>query len=144
MTLAAVTGSAGGTSFTVEILASATAANGIPSGASAGVAMSVIRAINPTVDAIRVGLKSTAGSGTMTATATLWGYAGGSWFVLKPLASSSAAPQTAIAIAENSTDALVFTEIVEGLRAVERIYLELVAIAGSSTAVTGFALCPTY
>lgn len=142
MALGDKTTTVSGESFVVEILASATAANGIPSGATAGIATNDLKLDSgaKVPAAIRAGVKSTAGSGTMTVTLRLWGYAGGAWYRLHDFAASSAAPQTAVAIAETSADAIQYTEYVPGISGCARIYLEIVAIAGTATAVTGFAI----
>jgi hypothetical protein len=136
MALEAKTDTIAGSSYVIELLASATAANGIPSGASAGISCNTIGFKN----SIRVGVKSTAGSGTMTVTLRVWGRAGAIWFRLKDLNASSTAPSTAVAIAETSADAIQYSECVDGISGCDRIYLEIVAIAGTSTAVTGYAI----
>ena len=125
----------------VEILASATAANGIPSGSS-GIEANALRERNIAPGRIRIGVKSTAGSGTMTVTLRVWFRFGSTigWMVGKAIEASSATPQTAVAIAETTADAIAYTESVELPAAADRVYLEIVAIAGTSTAVTGFAL----
>ncbi len=140
MALGTITDTIAGESFVVELLASATAANGIPSGATAGIDISLLRRNGSLSDKIRVGINSTAGSGTMTATMRVWGRAGAVWFRLKDLAASSAAPQTAVAIAETSADSLKYSEEVSGINSCERLYLEIVAIAGTLTAITGYAI----
>jgi len=140
MALGTVTDTINGQSFIVELLASATVANGIPSGASAGIETNLLRVSNKLPDKIRVGVKSTAGSGTMTVTLRVWLRAGAIWFRAKDLNASSAAPSTAVAIAETSADAIQYSEEVCGISGADRIYLEIVAIAGTSTAVTGYAI----
>lgn len=140
MALGTVTDTIVGESFVVELLASAIAANGIPSGASAGIDASLLRKLGKMPDKIRVGVASTAGSAVMTVTLRLWGRAGAVWFRLKDLAASSAAPATAVAIAETSADAIQYSEEVSGIAGCERLYLEIVAIAGTNTAVTGYAI----
>ncbi len=140
MALTDETDSIAGQSYVVEILASAVAANSAPSGASAGVAVNQLARFGQVPDKIRIGIKSTAGSGTMTVTLRTWLYAGGAWFVAKAHAASSAAPQTAVAIAETGTDTIAFSEEVSGVSSASRIYLEIVAIAGVATAVTGYAI----
>ena len=129
-----------GRAYAIELLASATAANGIPSASTAGISTNSLADLGRVPDKIRVGVKSTAGSGTMTVTLRVWGYAGAIWFRLKDLNASSAAPHTAVAIAETSADALQYSEEVTGISGCARIFLEVVAIAGTSTAVTGYAL----
>jgi hypothetical protein len=140
MALADIVTTVAGQSFAVECLASVTAANGIPSGAAAGIDTNLLRIKGQMPDKIRMGVKSTAGSGTMTVTLRAWGYAGAIWFRLKDLNASSAAPHTPVAIAETSADAIQYTEEVSGISGCSRIFLEVVAIAGTSTAVTGYAI----
>jgi hypothetical protein len=129
-------------SFRVELLASVTATNGAPSGASAGIDCNSLRIAGgaPIPDAIRVGIKSTAGSGTMTVAARVWLYAGGDWFVAQALAADPATPYTPGTIPETSNDSISYSEWVFGLSGAARIYLEITAIAGTSTAVTGYAI----
>ena len=143
MALADITQTGDTGAYQVELLASVTAANGIPT-TTAGVAMSVIRAktIPMPGSGFYVGVRSTAGSGTMTATLRLWGRAGGAWQGIYEFDASSTAPQTPIAIGETSADAIQYFEPAPDLRAFDRIFLEVVAIAGTNTAVTGFLLVP--
>lgn len=128
-------------SFVVELLASATATNGVPSGASAGIDANLLRIAGHSVpDTFRVGLKSTAGSGTMTVSAVLWQYSGGIWFPAQALAADPSTPYTPGTIPENSADSIAYSEWVFGLSGASRLYLQIVAIAGTSTAVTGYAI----
>lgn len=128
-----------GTSYKVEILASRTTTNGAPSGASAGVEIEKLGRLGRVPEFLRVGVVSTAGSGTMTVTLRVWFYDGSAWSVAKPLAAASTAPQTAVAIAETSADSIAYSEVIDCLGVATRIYMEVVAIAGTSTAVTGYA-----
>jgi hypothetical protein len=140
MALGDITETVAGESCSVEILASAIAANGIPSGTS-GIDLSLVRrSIGRIPASIRVGVRSTAGSGTMTVTLRVWGRAGGVWFRLKDLNAASTAPHTAVAIPETGADSIQFSENVEGVGGCDRLYLEILAIAGTSTAVTGYAI----
>lgn len=139
MALGDVTATVTNDSFGVELLASATAANGIPT-AAAGISTGALRLAGRVPDKIRVAVNSTAGSGTMTVTLRVWLKAAGIWFRAKDLNASSAAPHTAVAIPETSADAIQYSEEVSGVACADRIYLEIVAIAGTSTAVTGYAL----
>ena len=121
-----------GESFTIEALASATAVNGVPSGASAGIDISSLsRDLGRVPTKVRFGVRSTAGSGTMTATARVWIYAGGIWFVAKAMNAASTAPQTAVAISEPNASAnvLAYSEEVD-IRGAGRVYLELSAAPG--------------
>lgn len=130
-----------GQSYTIELLASATAANGIPSSATAGIDLNLLNRHSGFIpNKIRVGVNSTAGSGVMTVTLRLWGYAGGVWFRLKDLNASSAAPHAAVAIPETSADSIKYSEEVSSIGGCSRLYLEIVAIAGTLTAVTGYAI----
>lgn len=139
MALGDITQIINGTSYKVEILASRTTTNGAPSGASDGVDIGALSQLGRVPPKLRVGVVSTAGSGTMTVTLRAWLYDGASWIVAKPLNAASTAPQTAVAIAETSADSISYSELVEVMGAATRIYLEVVAIAGTSTAVTGYA-----
>lgn len=128
--------------FVIELLASATAVNGAPSGASAGISTGQLSKFGRVPDAVRIGIRSTAGQGTMTVTLRLWLYAGGAWFVAKALAANSTAPQTAVAIGETGTDTISYTEEVTGISGAARIYLEVVGIAGTAAAKAFLALDP--
>lgn len=141
MALGAITTTIDGEAYAVELLASAIAANGIPT-TTAGIDLNALRRdINiKNSDSVRVGVVTTAGSATMTVTLRVWGRAGALWFRLKDLNASSAAPHTAVAIPETSADAIQYSEVVEGVAGCDRLYLEIVAIAGTSTAVTGYAI----
>ncbi len=131
MALADVTTTAENRAFIVELLASAIAANGIPSGASAGISTALISTpLGYMPDSIAVGVKSTAGSATMSATVRPWIYAGAIWFALPALT----------ALAETSADSIQQAERVSGIAGASRLYLEITAIGGTSTAITGFAI----
>lgn len=139
MALGDITQTVDGQAFLVELLASVTAANGKPT-ANAGISTSLLRQWGQAPSRVRVAFASTAGSGTMTVTGTVWGKAGGIWFILKALNASSAAPHTAVAIPESAADVINFSDIVEDIAGCDRLFLEVVAIAGTSTAVTGYVL----
>lgn len=131
MAIGDVTQTISGQSCMVEILASATATNGAPSGATAGCDINALNPYGLVPTTARVGVVSTAGSGTMTVTLRLWGYMGGMWVVLKSLNNGSA-------IAETGTDSIAYSEEVSTIHVCARLYLEITAIAGTSTAVTGY------
>jgi hypothetical protein len=139
MALGDKTDTIAGDSFVVELLASVTAANGIPSG-TAGISTNDLRVKGKIPPRIRVGVRSTAGSGTMTVTLRVWQRSGTIWFRAKDLNASSAAPHTAVAIAETSADAIQYSEDVDVIAGADRLFLEVVAIAGTATAVTGYAI----
>lgn len=123
----------------VQLLSAATATNGAPSGATAGFA------IRRPVDRALFQLKSTAGSGTMTVTIKFWVYceAMGEW---APLGTHATDATRGIlnggnAIGEVIADGLRHAEMVSGLMRVSRVYAEITAIGGTSTAVTAWLDC---
>jgi hypothetical protein len=129
-----------GQSYAVEILASATAANGVPTG-TAGVSINQLANFGRIPSFLRCAVVSTAGSGTMTVTIRVWMRLGSlGWVVAAPFNAASTAPQAAVAIAETSADSIAYSEVVELSDVADRIYMEIVAIAGTATAVTGYAL----
>ncbi len=139
MTLAAVTDTVANQSFVVELLASVIAANGIPT-TTAGISTNSLKILGKVPDKIRVGVASTAGSATMLVALRVWLRAGGIWFRAKDLNASSAAPHTAVSIPETSADAIQYSEEVSGIAGADRLFLEVVSIGGTSTAVTGYAI----
>ncbi len=129
----------------IRLLNAATATNSPPSGASAGVSL---RTRQPGVDGGNWRgkndgvflVKSTAGSGTMTVTLRVWGYSPltSAWH---PLGSNATEATRGVlnagnAIDEDGADVLTHSEPVSGLAAFSRIYLEITAIGGTSTAVS--------
>lgn len=78
-------------------------------------------------DRAMAGVKSTAGSGTMTATVAIWGYQADlqRWWRFKALNAGAA-------IAETSSDKIDYAELIEGLRHFDRVYGELVAVGGTT------------
>mgnify|MGYP001570413081 FL=1 len=89
----------------------------------------------------RVVIKSTAGSGTLTATFRLWGKADavGIWC---PLGTGTDANKgklnAAVACGETSADVIAHSEVVEGLECVDSMALEITAIGGTATAVSAW------
>lgn len=119
--------------YVIEALASATAANGAPSG-TAGVSANDLRRYGSNPKKFRVAVKSTAGSGTMTVTLKIWQrLAGIGWVVTGALNAGAA-------IAETGTDTIGYSEAVDAVEGADRYYLEIAAIAGTSTAVTGYII----
>lgn len=116
----------------IELLASATATNGAPTG-SAGLSANALAQVFGTIPRkLRVAVVSTAGSGTMTCTLTLWMRLGSlGWVQAQKLNAGSA-------IAETGTDTIGYSETVDTLECADRFYLEIAAIAGTNTAVTGY------
>lgn len=126
----------------VEVLASATATNSPPSGASAGIAVNDLSLFGMAPEEAVLVIASTAGSGTMTATFRLWGevpVGGGIWVPLGPGADATKGTlNTGSAIGETGTDTLRHSEVVEHLGLFRRLYVEITAIGGTSTAVTAW------
>lgn len=114
----------------IVLLAPATATNGAPSGASAGLATSELL-FGSMPQSVGLQIYSTAGSGTMSATCQLWGY--------KPNATGTAkwlpigAP---ISLAEIAADTLGYTKPLDLPGHFERLYCEVTAIGGTSTSIT--------
>lgn len=128
----------------LKLLTAATATNSPPSGASAGVSLrhrqiggeGFWRGKNDGV----ILIKSTAGSGTMTATFRVWCYSPltAAWH---PLGSNSTESLRGVlnaqsAVDEDGADNLTHAEPITGLAAFTRIYIEITAISGTSTAVS--------
>lgn len=130
MSLGTITDIIAGESVQVEILASATAANGVPTG-TAGVDINSLRIRGEIPLTIRCGVVSTAGSGVMQVTLKVWLKTAAGWVVAKSLNSGSA-------IDETSANSIAYSEDVP-IIAASRIYMEIVAISGTNTAVTGYA-----
>lgn len=118
-------------SAAIEILASRTTANGSPSGAVGVLANDVRALLGVLPKKVRVAVISTAGSGTMTVTLRLWIELGAlGWVVAATLNAGSA-------IAETGTDLIDYSEIIDIVDTADRFYLEVMAIAGTATAVKG-------
>jgi hypothetical protein len=125
--------------LSVQLLNAATAANGAPSGASAGLELNSIKYANDGA----IVLKSTAGSGDMIVTCRLWVYStvSATWHPAGSPGSSDATIGTInaeSAMGETGTDAISHAEGVTGLRHFDRIYLEITAIEGTSTAISAW------
>lgn len=140
MSLGTITDSIPGESCIVELLASTTTPNGAPT-ADAGIEVNTFRRTAGRIpDAIRVGVNSTAGSGTITVAGKVWLRAGGDWYVAQALACDPATPQTPGTIGETDEDSISYSEWVFGLAGADRLYLELTSIGGTDAAVTGYAI----
>lgn len=128
--------------ITYELLASVTAANSPPTLATDGLELNAIRdAVNSIPEVCSVAIVSTAGSGTMSCSARLWGYlpAASSWI---PAGVGTAAAKGMLndgdSIGEVSADKIAHSEPVDLIAHFSRLYLEITAIAGTATAVTGY------
>jgi hypothetical protein len=129
----------------LKLLAAATATNSPPSGATAGYSLNGDQPGQPFGYGWRkancgvIVVESTAGSGTMTVTLRLWCYSAssGSWVPLGSDATESlrGVLNAKSAIDEDGADTLAHTESVSGLGGFSRIYCEVTAISGTSTAV---------
>lgn len=126
--------------YSLSILEGATATNSAPSGASAGVALSALDNFIGALTSIpqaTVQVWSTAGSGTMTVTVKLWGYANSRW---SPLGTSATASSKGLlnggnAIGETGTDTIDHAEPVYQISDFDRVYAEITAIGGTATAI---------
>ena len=122
----------------VDLLTAATATNGVPSGATAGAKM-----LGHT-DVATLFVKSVAGSGTMTASLRLWGYHiyTATWYPLGTgAANTKGLINGGVALAEDIANDLRHAELVSGLFRIDRVYLEVVSIGGTATALTAVLDC---
>ncbi len=123
----------------ITLLSAATATNSAPTAATDGAAIPFL------CDKATLFAYSTAGSGTMTFTAKLWGYNVqlAKWFPLgtNATAASKGLINEANAMGETGTDDIRHCEAIAGLRGIQRVYLEITAIGGSSTAITAVLDC---
>ena len=122
-----------------RILEGATATNSPPSGSSAGLASPAASnppTIFPLPSSAVVLVYSTAGSVTMTTTVRLWGYVASVWVPLGTGADATKGTMNAgAAIGETGANEIRHSEIITGLFAFDRIYAEITAIGGTSTAI---------
>jgi hypothetical protein len=134
----------------IKLLTAATATNSPPSGATAGFSMK--KGDQPgrpeqgflvsSLDECLLTVASTAGSGTMTCTLRLWGYDDltATWAPLgtSTTLSNRGVINEATALGEDVADTIRHREVVESLRHLNRVYLEIVAIAGTNTAISAW------
>ena len=135
-----------GRSVSFELLASATATNGAPSGTN-GLALTAISDVLGTIPAwAELIAISTAGSGTMNLATPprIWlrvplPTGSSSWIPMGPGADATKGQINATAaIGEVSADKIAHMEPVQLLAVADRIYCELTAISGTSTAITAY------
>jgi hypothetical protein len=132
--------------LSVELLASATAANSAPSGASAGLDVGLLVSAFGTIpQTLTLFVASTAGSGTMTCALRLWGYyptlAGGTWVPIGPGADSTKGTiNEGQALGETGTNVIRHAEPVDLVGHFSRLYCEIVSIGGTSTAITAWLI----
>jgi hypothetical protein len=133
----------------IPLLTAATAANSPPTAgdATVGFALEGLRAAagggsaNPPLDGVAsLSLKSTAGSATMTVTIKIWVWinALAEWvpYGAHVTAATRGLMNGGNAIDEVVADKLLHTELITGLNNYARIYAEITAIGGTSTAVS--------
>lgn len=123
----------------VELLASTTATNSPPATAGAGIDCNLLRAFGQMPSRIGIQLVSTAGSGTMSCSAKLWSRVNAVW---TPVGAGADATKgmlnAAVSIGETEADKLQHFEPLDMPGFCQRLYLEITAIAGTSTAVKAF------
>lgn len=127
-----------GNTSRIELLASAIATSAVPSG-TVGLDFNYLRDLGevPAVSSILV--KSTAGSGTMTVTLRLWGYDGAAWYPVGPGSDSTKGViNVAAALGETDADSIRHSEVFNYPGLWQRLYLQVTAIGGTATAVTGY------
>lgn len=116
-----------------QLLAAATssAAPATITDSTLGVAMPI------SADQALVLVRSTAGSGTMTATLVLWGYSPvtAQWHQIGALNNGSAIAET------SKADTIAYAELVSGLRRFTRLYCEITSLGGTNTAVDVYVDC---
>lgn len=122
----------------ITLLTAAIATTSAPSAATDGVALPGL------TDLATLFVYSTAGSGTMTVTTRLWGYNSqvAKWF---PVGTGADATKGTInegaATGETGTDVIAHAEPIQGLRAFQRVALQVTAIGGTNTAVSAVLDC---
>ena len=134
-----------GCNTTMVLLASATATNSAPSGATAGVAMKSLAVKGVLQQTASIIIASTAGSGTMTAGFRIWGYLAAP-AVWVPLGTGTATAKgqinAGVAIEEDEANTLRHAEPISNIFTFDRLYLEIESIGGTNTAVTGWLVVP--
>ncbi len=123
----------------ITLRSAAIATTTAPSAATDGVALPF------TCDYATLLAHSTAGSGTMTFTARLWGYntQTAKWYPLGTHATpdSKGLINDGQAIGETGTDTIAHAEPVGGLRSFQRVDLQITVISGTGTAITAVLDC---
>ena len=140
-TLGQITALGGGNVVQVCILASATATNSAPAQTTDGVSVDALRAAfgGTMPDIVKLIVKSTAGSATMTATLRLWELNGTVATDWAPSGTGADATKGVLnggaALGETGANVINHCEPVYGLHQASRIYVEITAIGGTSTAI---------
>ncbi len=124
----------------IQLLAAATATNGPPTAITHGVEINeLIKQFSPRRGIITVA--STAGSDTMSCTLRAWGYGGMSGTWIPPGIGTGSAKgllNAGASIGETGTDMIRHAEPVEDIMFFRRVYLEIVAIGGTATALSAW------
>ncbi len=122
--------------MSIQLLSAVTATNSPPTAATDGVD---VKASGILRDEAYVLVKSTDGSGTMTVTVKLWGWYDtvSAWAPLG-IGSTKGVLNDGTAIAEETADNIVHVESLSGLTQLQRVYAEITAIGGTSTAIDVF------
>ena len=128
--------------YSLRLLTGVTTNNGAPSGASAGVALSVLDALIGPYGLVRrkthIRLWSSAGSDTMTVEARLWGYdpTAARWV---PCGIGQDATKgylnDGLAMGESGTDLIMHTQEATLLHTFTRLYVQTLNIGGTATAI---------
>ena len=133
----------------VRILNAATATNSAPSGATAGFDIRTLVSARPPVnvsgnDDCVLALRGVSTGGTPSVTCKLWVYhvTVGFWLPLgtHATASSKGIINNGNAMTVTETNIIAHAERVFGLRHVDRVYLEITAIAGTGNSVDAYLL----
>ena len=123
----------------IQLLTAATAGNSVPSGVDAGFPLKNVEGGH----SYTILVKSTAGSDAMTVTLKIWGYSkvAEAWL---PLGISATPASKGLlngdaAIAEGPTaDSITHSEVIGNMDGFDRVYLEVVSIGGTATAVSAW------
>lgn len=125
----------------IQLLNAATAANGIPSLVSDGFELNDMHPY----DEARILVESTAGSGAMDVTCRfwLWSPITANWHPTGVgIDGTKGTLDAGTAMGETDTDTIQHMEIVTGLKASTRAYLEIVSINGTATAISAYLVAP--
>lgn len=123
----------------IVVWAAQTSTNSPPSAATDGIATSQLVKDGKIPDRVHALIWSTAGSGTMTCTLRLWAYhpTPAKWFPLGlGAAGSKGTLNLGSTIDETAADTIAHAEPIQYLGPFSRVYVEIVAIGGTSTAVS--------
>lgn len=130
-------------SRSLELLTAVTAVNGVPTAATHGQALNELKRGSRLPSTGDLMVRSTAGSGTMTAQFRLWAYHSKP-AVWMPIGTGTASGKGLINAGviqdEVGADVLRHLESVPLSHGIERLYLELTSIGGTATAVSAWLI----